>query len=256
MKLGVSETARLVETDRDTLKSWAYYFNEYLSSGANPPKGVPRCFILDDLYVLAYVAQYWEEHPDFENIRFGLNCGDHYDEPYREFVAAVTPLFQDPPEELDETWRHGGLVGGIVAGSYDALALADSYKRAGDILVDSALKSWEVSELLYPVLFNYRHATELYLKSITSPANPDHNLKPLLESLEETLRSEFNTEVPRWFKGAILDFVAFDPNSTTFRYGDPRAQWAGEHWVDLPHVKLRMSWLSASFHRIFAARWR
>lgn len=254
MKFGVNETARLFETDRDTVKSWAYHFREYLSSGANPPKGNPRCFSLDDLYVLAYVCGYWEENPDFENIKYGLNCDHHRDEPYRELVAAATPLFQEPPEDLDETWRHGALVGGIVTGTFDRLTLADSYKRAGDILVDSALQTWEASELIYPVLYNYRHATELYLKAVLSPAKLDHDLKPLLDMLEQSLQSEFKSEVPAWFKGVVLDFVDFDPTSTTFRYGDSNVKWGDEHWVDLPHVKLRMGWVSTSFHKIWNAK--
>jgi hypothetical protein len=256
MKFGVNETARLLEQDRETVKAWAYHFREYLSADANPTKGSPRRFSIDDLYVFAYVSGYWEDNPDFENIRYGLNCDDHRAEIYREFVAAATPLFQEPPEELDETWQHGALMGGIVAGTFDTFTLANSYKRAGDILVDSALDTLEASTLLYPVLYNYRHATELYLKAVVSPALRGHDLKPLLDTLEQSLRTEFKAKIPIWFKGVVLDFIEFDPTSTTFRYGNLHAPWGGEHWVDLPHVKLRMGWVASSFHRILEAMMR
>lgn len=250
MKFAVSETARLLQTDRDTVKSWAFHFREHLSSGANPTKGETRSFTAEDLQVLAFVCSHWEAEPDVENIRYGLNYDSHHEEPYRSFVAAAIPLFQEPPESLDETWRHGSLIGGIVAGTFDIFTLADSYRRAGDLLVEAALDRWEVPDLVYPVLYNYRHATELYLKAVVSPRKLDHDLKPLLAQLEEILRSSFKAVVPGWFKGAVQDFVAFDPDSTRFRYGEPEAHWGGEYWVDLPHVKERMAWVADSFHRI------
>jgi hypothetical protein len=47
----------------------------------------------------------------------------------------------------------------------DAFSIAESYKLAGDTLVDAALSNGETYELAYPVIYNYRHATELYLKA-------------------------------------------------------------------------------------------
>ncbi|WP_262902741.1 hypothetical protein [Flavobacterium hibisci] len=38
MKYGVSETAHLLNVDKETIKTWAYTFSDYLSSEANPGK--------------------------------------------------------------------------------------------------------------------------------------------------------------------------------------------------------------------------
>jgi DNA-binding MarR family transcriptional regulator len=48
-----------------------------------------------------------------------------------------------------------------------AVALANSFKRAGDTLLVAALASECADELLYPVLFNYRHSRS------SPPADPD-----------------------------------------------------------------------------------
>jgi hypothetical protein len=111
MKMGVSEVARILGVDRNLVKKWVFHFKEHLTQEANPSKGTPRQFTPADLQVFAYVSTYWEDDPDFENIEAGLNCGDHQREPYDDLLTLVTPLFQEPPEELDETWRHGSLIG-------------------------------------------------------------------------------------------------------------------------------------------------
>lgn len=38
MIYGLSETARLFNVDRDTIKTWSYTFSDYLSLEANPGK--------------------------------------------------------------------------------------------------------------------------------------------------------------------------------------------------------------------------
>src|SRR5260221_10763389 len=101
MKLGVSEAARIFKVDRDLVKTWAYHFSDYLGPRANPPKGLPRQFSVEDLRVLAYVSMYWEDQPDLEYIKIGLNRENHFEEPYDDLVRSVTPLFQEPAEDLD-----------------------------------------------------------------------------------------------------------------------------------------------------------
>jgi hypothetical protein len=149
--MGVSEVARILGVDRNFVKKWAFHFKEHLTQEARPSKGTPRQFTPADLQVFAYVSTYWAEEPDFEYIEAGLNCGAHQGEPYDDILTSVTPLFQEPPEELDETWRHGSLVDG---GVFDLFSLADSYKLAGDMLVDAALSTVEAYELIYPILYN------------------------------------------------------------------------------------------------------
>ena len=259
MKMGVSEAARIFGVDRNLVKKWAFHFKEYLTVEANPSPGTPRQFTPADLQVFAYVSAYWEDDPDFENIKAGLHCGDHHREPYDDILTLVTPVFQEPPDELDETWSHGSLVGGIVDGTFDTFTLADSYKLAGDMLVDAALSAVEAYELVYPIIYNYRHATELHLKAVLSPKNKDHDLSPLLQKLRDYLKREHATVIPTWFENVILAFADFDPDSTTFRYGEGgvfsrRTGDSGEFWIDLAHVRKLMGWVAESFQRIRQAQ--
>jgi hypothetical protein len=129
MKFSVSEAARLLEVERELIKKWAYHFREYLSSRANPQKGSPREFCDMDLRKLAYISMYWEDEPDLESIKIGLNMEDYHEDIYNNFITKVTPLFRDLPEELNEDWRHGAIIGGMGELS-DLFSLADSYKMA------------------------------------------------------------------------------------------------------------------------------
>src|SRR6266542_4395697 len=126
---------------------------------------------------------YWEDQPDVESIKMGLNIGSHHEELYDNLLTSVTPLFQEPPEDLDGTWRHGTVIGGM-AEIGDTFALAESYKLAGDTLVDAARTADEIYEFIYPVIYNYRHATELYLKAIVTPYRKDHDLFWLLREFK------------------------------------------------------------------------
>ena len=250
MKFGVSEVARMFDVNRDVVKTWAYRFSEHLKPEANPPKGTPRVFSTDDLRVLAYVYMYWEDEPDYESINIGLNTDAHFEEPYDQFLTTVTPLFQEPPEGLDETWRHGTIIGGMAEGS-DTFALAESYKLAGDVLVDAAHSSDEVYELICPVIYNYRHATELYLKATLLHQRTGHDLHSLLQEFKKELKAEFGVTLPQWFENIILAFVDFDPGSTTFRYGDfPYFLRQGEIWFTCAHMKTLMNWLAKSFQNV------
>jgi len=193
---------------------------------------------------------YWEDQPDLEPIKIGLNTESHFEEPYNNLLTSVTPLFQEPPENLDESWRHGTVIGGM-AEIGDAFALAESYKFAGDVLVDAALSIDGTYELAYPVIYNYRHAAELYLKATIASEEKTHDLFRLLQGLKKLLKAEFYVTLPEWFENVILVFNDFDPDSTTFRYGGfaPFLR-QGEVWVDLAHVKILMGWLAESFQNI------
>ncbi len=250
MKFGVSEAARIFRVDRNLVKSWAYHFSDYLGPGANPGKGIPRQFSAKDLRVLAYISMYWEDQPDLESIKIGLNTESHFEEPYDNLLTSVTPLFQELPENLDESWRHGTVISGM-SEIGDAFALAESYKLAGDMLVDAALSIGETYELAYPVIYNYRHATELYLKATVVSEEKTHDLLWLLQEFKKLLKAEFDAALPEWFENIVLAFNDFDPDSTTFRYGGFASfSRQGEVWVDLVHMKTLMGWLAESFQRI------
>lgn len=248
MKYGVSETARLLTVDRETVQTWARIFSDYLSPEANPGKGKVRHFLINDIRVFAYVFTYWEDNPDIENIKYGLNSNSQFeDETIDNLITSITPLFRTMPNDIDETWR--GVVFGGEFELGDIFTTAESFKLAGDKLVEIAHKNYEERELFQPAIYNYRHATELYIKAIIGE-QINHNLLDLTERLKIVLKTEFNAVLPEWFENIIKAFDYSDPNGTAFRYGITVPN--DELYADMRHIKTLMNWLSKSFKRIKA----
>ncbi|MES2425980.1 MAG: hypothetical protein V4560_03370 [Bacteroidota bacterium] len=54
LKYSLAEAAQLFKTDNETIKKWYYHFPEYLSKAANPIKGTPREFNLEDIRVFTH----------------------------------------------------------------------------------------------------------------------------------------------------------------------------------------------------------
>src|SRR4051794_25238033 len=73
------------------------------------------------------------------------------DESLLEWARLHSPIFQDPSDEMDDTWQHGVLIGGMAG--CDRPQVARAYKLAADELVTQALSKHEPHELAYPVLF-------------------------------------------------------------------------------------------------------
>jgi hypothetical protein len=232
----VSQTAHVLGVDVQQVKTWAWRFRE--CNRANPPKGRSRTFTDSDVLALMHVAMHWEENPDIENIEAGLNCEDHYDnDQYREILYQHTPVLQDPPDDLDETWRHGVFLNG--GGVDEYLELARSYKQSADALLNSALKSGEPRDWGYPVLFAYRHTVELYLKIIGEIQESIHSLKSCVRSVEKRHRQKIGSPIREW----IIELDKIDPYGTAFRYADDKActlRYA-EYWVDFLQFKYAMS---------------
>lgn len=251
MKFGVSEVAKILKVDKKLIHKWAYHFSDYLNPKANPGKGIEKEFTADDLCTLGYVMMYWEETPDFENIKYGLNGNDQYEFPYNDLATEATPIFREFSDELlgGKVWMIGGM-----AGIADLISLADSYKLAGDYLIDIGIND-EEKDIIYPSIYNYRHATELYLKSVIPnfrsifPNDGNiHSLQMLYNELKIQLKDKFNTVPPKWFENIVIAFNDFDSNGTTFRYGE----WIDkdEMFIDLIHIKKLMNWFSESIHKI------
>ena len=232
----VSQTARVLETDAQQVKKWAWLFKDYLSTGANPAKGRARAFTDADVLVLLYVAFYWEDDPDLESIRMGLNAEYHFEERFLEFLYQHTPILQDPPDGIDETWRHGIFLN--AAGVNEFLGLARSYKQTAETLLESALKSGEPREWGYPVLFAYRHALELYLKIIGEIDDGIHSLRGCVLRVEKRHGEKFPQQVKDW----IMEFDSIDPVGTAFRYADDQMNTLSyaEYWIDFAQFKYAM----------------
>jgi hypothetical protein len=248
LKYSFAEAAQLFKTDNETIKKWCYHFSEYLSKAANPAKGTPREFNLEDIRVFGYILQYWEDEPDFENIKYGLNSNSHHDDfLIDEFILLNTPFIIDLPEDIDESWRHGVLFIGISEFG-DTFVLAKSYKMAGDRLTEASLENDEPRDLYAPVMFNYRHAVELYIKAIIGKHKQTHNLLTLLEKLKMCLKKEFNTDLPKWIENIIITFHDFDPYGTTLRYGGNSSM--EEMFINFNHLKSLMQLLAKAFQNI------
>lgn len=164
----------------------------------------------------------------------------------------VWQIFADVPDDLDETWTHVALFGGMVDLAHSDYSLALRFKQASDVLIKHGLKDMEAYELLYPVLFNYRHAIELYLKALIQPEKRNHDLGYLLKCFEKLLMDHHHTEMPTWFRSLLTEFVEYDPRSTTFRYPG-RTPVDEERIVDLPQLQKHMDALFDAFHRIHLA---
>ena len=246
LKYRVAEVARIFDVDKDIVKSWTFHFSEYLSSQANPEKGISRLFSIEDIRVLAYVYMYWEDEPDFENIRYGLNSNSHWDnELIDNTILSVVPIFREIPENIDESWRWI-----VFGGDFELSTLfetAKSFKLAGDKLVAIAHENYEERELFLPAIYNYRHATELYIKAV-SGGDKIHDLNILKQRLSKTLKENFNAVMPTWFSNIIDAFHFADPSGSTFRYADSLPN--EELYVDLNHVKIIMNWMAESFEII------
>jgi hypothetical protein len=150
--------------------------------------------------------------------------------------SSLERVFRDVPDEIDESWTHGVLVGGM-ASAPDDLELAQAYAEAAAQLIDLALESGEAWRLTYPIFYLYRHALELYLKAVVRPSRPRHELRPLIEEFEKLLREQMHTAIPAHLKDDLLAFATVDPDAQGFRYshtrvGKPRL-FPGEYWVQL-----------------------
>jgi hypothetical protein len=180
---------------------------------------------------------HWEENPDIEEIQIGLSRGDHYEIQYRELLYQASPILQEPPDDLDETWRHGILLNGGSVGGY--LELARSYKQSAEALLEAALESGEPLDWGFPVLFAYRHSLELYLKIIGRMEEFEHSLRKCVWQIEKRYRRRIGSPVREW----IIEFDKIDPKSTAFRYADDQAATlrGAEFWVDFVHLKFAMN---------------
>jgi hypothetical protein len=164
-------------------------------------------------------------------------------------------IFQEPSIEIEETWTHGAILGGILYNVQTTLSVADAFKLAGDMLIDKVLSSdIEGYEIVYPVLYNYRHCLELYLKAIVK-VEKGHDLSKLLEKLKEYVQTHYQTNLPPWFENWILEFDEFDNRSDMFRYADKclesrHTKDMGEFWIDFIALRRIIALYQEAFHQL------
>jgi hypothetical protein len=257
LRFTVSDVARMLKVEKANIKKWSHLFAEFLSPTAKSIDGSPALFSTTDLAVLGYVNVYWELEPDIDSIKLCIQAEEHLEFPFYELIQQATPIFINVPDDTEnlnpeETVLFGGLVD---FGNWHQLAKA--YKLAGDLLVENSIKNDMGYELICPIIFNYRHATELFLKSTLKLSDEElkkkigHNLVNAANIFETKVKEEFGEELPDWFKNVVRAFDDFDRNGETFRYG--KLQVKDEMLVDLTHLRGKMAWLAEIFDRIVRA---
>lgn len=168
-------------------------------------------------------------------------------------------IFVEPPEDIDESWTHGAVLGGMVG--YDDQSLARSYFMAGDMLIEQVLASDERGQdVVCPILYLYRHGIELHLKILMKPARLNHSIGSLLDAFSHHVQGKYREQVPPWLTGPIKQLADFDPNSDLFRYGrtkppsvSQRFTNSGELWIDLKKLRKTMSRIERAFIRVAVA---
>jgi hypothetical protein len=232
-EIKVADIASLFRVAPEVVERWSELFSEFLAPSASIA-GEERTYALVDLQVFALVNEMkdWsggDPVDDYSEILFALNSDYHLEERYRDSAFFGAPIFQEPPCDLDETWTHGILIGGMTLGA--DVWLAQSFKYAADTLVAEALNSQAAYNLASPILYNYRHAVELYLKIATGCEERTHDIG----SLADLLTKGSKRKLSRWAQLFFDQWRALDKSSTTFRYGE---RWpSDEIWVDLRQLR-------------------
>lgn len=149
-------------------------------------------------------------------------------------------IFEEPPADLDETWTHGALVGGL-AWATQPHDIAASYWRAVDALIDAALQGRTPERIIYPVLFLCRHAIELSLKTLVPNHSHNHKLPCLIQSADAVAHQILEQSQADWLTERLTEFAEVDCRSTAFRFAyagsNDRVRSDGEWWIDLHHLK-------------------
>jgi DNA-binding transcriptional MerR regulator len=231
-----SQIAELTHANRDQVKDWAWEYKNWLSPEANPPKGSVRHFTDEDALKMVFIVDRWVAGANSEEIAEMLEQEEHWEDRFREQLYMHTPLFQEVPDGLDESWRHGCL---YTPSFFTPLELARNYRWCADELLEMALKQDATLDLRSPVLFAYRHALELYLKILGRVDDQTHSLARCLGAVERRAHHKMRDPHRAW----ILELDAMDPGGTSFRYNvdDAPDGLGDELWIDFNHVKFAMN---------------
>ncbi len=160
------------------------------------------------------------------------------------------PIFENPPDDMDE--QSGVLlVNWAGASGREMVEIARAYRTAGDRLLHLANEAGESWEAIDPILFCYRHATELYLKALFPGSAKNHRLENRDAALRAQLEGFHRADQVTWLCDRINEVQDMDPRSTAFRYADSCYEGANpEIWVDFHHLRNVMSAIFDAFARV------
>ena len=165
-------------------------------------------------------------------------------------------IFAEVPDDIDEYAHHGTLVGGMAGFYWRNIKLADAYKLAGDILLEQMIENLDdMDEVIYPALFNYRQALEVYLKSCLTEFKNIHDLKILLDGLHKELSILGISDTASEIESTLLEFHYYDSKSTFFRYEDKKLNQLininGEFWVNFHLLRSKMDLVQNYFIALY-----
>ena len=172
-------------------------------------------------------------------------------------MPILNKIFSEVPDEINQDWHHGALVGGMAALYWENIKIANAYKLAGDLLIEQMLDNLDdIAKVVYPTLFNYRHAIEIYIKSCLLVNRKGHNIKNLVERLKTELVSRgLYSGMPSEITSVCMEFYEYDAKSTAFRYDDDPVESSvtgdsGEFWVDFILLKKKMDLVKQYFSEL------
>lgn len=153
--------------------------------------------------------------------------------------AMTRPLFEEP----EDIYREDPIVGphGFV---FDDMGisgpdnLAHEFFEAAHALTETINRGeCEDYRIASPVLFLYRHAIELFLKSAMPRYRRIHKLDALADDFAAHIARERGIAVPGWVTNRIKEIEVADPRSLSSRYG---RLGTGPAYVSLPHLQNAM----------------
>jgi hypothetical protein len=254
LRFTVSEVAGILKVEKAKIEKWSRIFAQFLSSTSKSIDGSPVLFSTTDLAVFEYINVYWELEPDIDTIKLSIHAEEHLGFPFYELIQQATPIFRNVPDDTEELDPEEMVLIGGLFDFNNCHQLAKAYKLAGDLLVENSIKNYTGYELICPIIYNYRHATELFLKSTLKMSDEElkkkigHNLIKAANIFETKVKEEFGEDLPDWFRNVVQAFDDFDRTGETFRYG--KLQLKDEMLVDLRHLMEKMTWLEGIFDRI------
>lgn len=158
-------------------------------------------------------------------------------------------IFDEPHDgiEREDEWSdpYGFLLGGM--GEPQKPEIAQQYLDAANQLVED-IKKQQVADytISLPILFLYRHAIEVLLKSII-PGAWGHNLSALGGKFEAYISESYAEAVPEWIMSRLQEIAEIDPESTSFRYWrmsgnrNDSSTPGGEHYISLLELERGMN---------------
>ena len=233
----------------EVLKEWCYIFKEYLPSEQNRRPNSMREFSEDEVRIFIYIYYYWEDDPDIECIKIGLNREEYWEEPFLDFFNQIVPLFREIPENPEYLAESSFMLQGMAERTQ--FEIAKEYKKSADILVQEALGSSAIQpqDIGYSILFLYRHALELYLKEISGYVHEKgkgngHDILSQVERLER----KYNKNTSGWIRKKLEELNLWDADSMGFRYaGALGIENNDEVIVNLPQLKTVMDDIFQTF---------